>query len=69
MMAYSPRSKLGTLLPDFPDIKDLKLPPNIPEDKVSTFLLLKQRVDIGDPLYPLCSFLALLRMRINVHRN
>ena len=37
MMAYSPRSKLGTLLPDFPDIKDLKLPPNIPEDKVCRY--------------------------------
>lgn len=34
IVAYSPRSKLGTLLPDFPDIKDLKLPEEIPEDKV-----------------------------------
>lgn len=34
IVAYSPRSKLGTLLPDFPDIKDLKLPEDIPEDKV-----------------------------------
>jgi hypothetical protein len=34
IIAYSPRSKLGTLLPDFPDIKDIKLPPNVAEDKV-----------------------------------
>ncbi|CAI9722908.1 transcription factor RFX4-like [Octopus vulgaris] len=40
IMAFSPRSKLGTLLPDFPDIKDLKLPPNVPEDKVLTFLMM-----------------------------
>lgn len=34
IVAYSPRSKLGTLLPDFPDIKDIKLPDDVPEDKV-----------------------------------
>ncbi|XP_060572521.1 transcription factor RFX4-like [Ruditapes philippinarum] len=40
IIAYSPRSKLGTLLPDFPDIKDIKLPPNVAEDKVLTFLMM-----------------------------
>nr|XP_022346143.1 transcription factor RFX4-like isoform X1 [Crassostrea virginica] len=40
IVAYSPRSKLGTLLPDFPDIKDLKLPEDIPEDKVLTFIMM-----------------------------
>ncbi|XP_046343090.1 transcription factor RFX4-like isoform X1 [Haliotis rufescens] len=40
MVAYSPRSKLGTLLPDFPDIKDVKIPPNIDESKVVTFLMM-----------------------------
>ncbi|XP_022099522.1 transcription factor RFX4-like isoform X2 [Acanthaster planci] len=39
-VAYSPRSKLGTLLPAFPDIKDLQLPSNISEGKVSTFLMM-----------------------------
>ncbi|XP_062581196.1 transcription factor RFX4-like [Saccostrea cucullata] len=40
IVAYSPRSKLGTLLPDFPDIKDIKLPDTVPEDKVVTFLMM-----------------------------
>ncbi|XP_052715851.1 transcription factor RFX4-like isoform X2 [Crassostrea angulata] len=40
IVAYSPRSKLGTLLPDFPDIKDIKLPDDVPEDKVLTFMMM-----------------------------
>ncbi|CAC5390482.1 RFX4 [Mytilus coruscus] len=40
IVAYSPRSKLGTLLPEFPDIKEIKLPPNIQEDKVITFMMM-----------------------------
>ncbi|KAG7279007.1 hypothetical protein CRUP_001948 [Coryphaenoides rupestris] len=39
-VAYSPRSKLGTLLPDFPNVKDLNLPASLPEDKVSTFIMM-----------------------------
>nr|KAG5685937.1 hypothetical protein BaRGS_028663 [Batillaria attramentaria] len=39
MVAYSPRSKLGTLLPEFPDIKDIKIPPGVEEGKVQNFLL------------------------------
>ncbi|CAL8356974.1 unnamed protein product [Lota lota] len=39
-VAYSPRSKLGTLLPDFPNVKDLNLPTSLPEDKVSTFIMM-----------------------------
>ena len=35
MVAYSPRSKLGTLLPEFPNVRELKLPSNVPEEKVS----------------------------------
>jgi len=35
-VAYSPRSKLGTLLPEFPNVKDLNLPASLPEEKVST---------------------------------
>lgn len=34
-VAYSPRSKLGTLLPDFPNVKDLNLPASLPEEKVN----------------------------------
>ena len=34
MVGYSPRSKLGTLLPDFPDIKDVKVPEGVEEGKV-----------------------------------
>ena len=34
-VAYSPRSKLGTLLPEFPNVKDLNLPASLPEEKVS----------------------------------
>ncbi|XP_078663216.1 transcription factor RFX4-like isoform X3 [Branchiostoma floridae x Branchiostoma belcheri] len=39
-VAYSPRSKLGTLLPEFPDVKDLNLPRSIPKEKVSTFIMM-----------------------------
>ncbi|TNN40091.1 Transcription factor RFX4 [Liparis tanakae] len=38
-VAYSPRSKLGTLLPEFPNVKDLNLPASLPEDRVQSFLL------------------------------
>ena len=34
MVSYSPRSKLGTLLPEFPNLKDFKLPPDVTIDKV-----------------------------------
>ncbi|XP_076438662.1 regulatory factor X 4-like isoform X2 [Babylonia areolata] len=40
LVAYSPRSKLGTLLPEFPDIKDIKVPPGVEEAKVLTFLMM-----------------------------
>ncbi|XP_060778910.1 transcription factor RFX4 isoform X2 [Neoarius graeffei] len=39
-VAYSPRSKLGTLLPEFPNVKDLNLPAILPEQKVSTFIMM-----------------------------
>ncbi|XP_061085549.1 transcription factor RFX4 [Conger conger] len=39
-VAYSPRSKLGTLLPEFPNVKDLNLPPSLSEEKVSTFIMM-----------------------------
>ncbi|XP_078715307.1 transcription factor RFX4 [Lampetra fluviatilis] len=39
-VAYSPRSKLGTLLPDFPSVKELTLPTGIPAEKVSTFIMM-----------------------------
>uniref|UniRef100_A0AAY4BQQ3 RFX-type winged-helix domain-containing protein n=1 Tax=Denticeps clupeoides TaxID=299321 RepID=A0AAY4BQQ3_9TELE len=39
-VAYSPRSKLGTLLPDFPNVKDLNLPAGLPEEKVATFIMM-----------------------------
>ncbi|XP_077601102.1 transcription factor RFX4 isoform X1 [Stigmatopora nigra] len=39
-VAYSPRSKLGTLLPEFPNVKDLHLPANLPEERVSTFIMM-----------------------------
>ncbi|KAM4037701.1 transcription factor RFX4 isoform 2-T2 [Anomaloglossus baeobatrachus] len=39
-VAYSPRSKLGTLLPEFPNVKDLNLPASIPEEKISTFIMM-----------------------------
>ncbi|XP_041372844.1 transcription factor RFX4-like [Gigantopelta aegis] len=38
--AYSPRSKLGTLLPDFPEIQDIKIPSGVDEGKVITFLMM-----------------------------
>lgn len=34
-VAYSPRSKLGTLLPEFPNVKDLNLPTSLPEERVN----------------------------------
>lgn len=34
-VAYSPRSKLGTLLPEFPNVKDLNLPANLSEERVN----------------------------------
>lgn len=37
-VAYSPRSKLGTLLPEFPNVKDLNLPASLPEEKVNRTL-------------------------------
>ncbi|KAK7880742.1 hypothetical protein WMY93_032618, partial [Mugilogobius chulae] len=39
-VAYSPRSKLGTLLPEFPNVKDLNLPASLPEERVSTFIMM-----------------------------
>ncbi|KAM4747405.1 transcription factor RFX4 isoform 1-T1 [Rhinophrynus dorsalis] len=39
-VAYSPRSKLGTLLPEFPNVKDLNLPASLPEEKISTFIMM-----------------------------
>ncbi|KAE8613781.1 hypothetical protein XENTR_v10007868 [Xenopus tropicalis] len=39
-VAYSPRSKLGTLLPEFPNVKDLNLPSSLPEEKISTFIMM-----------------------------
>lgn len=35
-VAYSPRSKLGTLLPEFPNVKDLNLPASLPEERVNS---------------------------------
>lgn len=37
-VAYSPRSKLGTLLPEFPNVKDLNLPASLPEERVNRSL-------------------------------
>lgn len=48
-VAYSPRSKLGTLLPEFPNVKDLNLPSNIPEEKVAI------EPDLFPRVSPLCS--------------
>lgn len=54
-VAYSPRSKLGTLLPEFPNVKDLNLPASLPEERVnSTFKSLSLQ------LSPTPSFLHLL---------
>ncbi|XP_071796091.1 regulatory factor X 4-like isoform X2 [Asterias amurensis] len=39
-VAYSPRSKLGTLLPAFPEMKDIRLPEHLSETRVSTFLMM-----------------------------
>lgn len=49
-VAYSPRSKLGTLLPEFPNVKDLNLPASLPEERVnSTF----KSPSLPPPLPPL----------------
>ncbi|GFR89756.1 regulatory factor X, 4 [Elysia marginata] len=40
VVSYSPRSKLGTLLPDFPDISQIVLPEGVEETKVVTFLMM-----------------------------
>lgn len=40
IVTYSPRSKLGTLLPEFPSVKDLDLPSDVTEDNVNTFLMM-----------------------------
>jgi len=37
---YSPRSKMGTLLPEFPSIEDLKLPADIETEKLLTFIMM-----------------------------
>lgn len=36
--SYSPRSKIGTLLPDFPNVRDLKLPDDVDAEKVGFHL-------------------------------
>ncbi|XP_067928251.1 regulatory factor X 4-like isoform X2 [Watersipora subatra] len=40
VQAYSPRSKIGTLLPEFPDIEELKLPKDIEAEKLLTFIMM-----------------------------
>ncbi|GFO26630.1 transcription factor rfx4 [Plakobranchus ocellatus] len=40
VVAYSPRSKLGTLLPEFPDVRQVVLPEGVEESKVVTFLMM-----------------------------
>ncbi|ELU02782.1 hypothetical protein CAPTEDRAFT_183181 [Capitella teleta] len=40
MVSYPPRSKVGTLLPEFPSVKDLELPSNVSEENVCTFLVM-----------------------------
>ena len=35
---YTPNSKCGTLLPEFPSLKDLPTPPTFPIDKLETFM-------------------------------
>ncbi|XP_023220771.1 transcription factor RFX4-like, partial [Centruroides sculpturatus] len=37
---YSPRSRLGTVLPDFPTVKELNLPSSIDVEKITTFLMM-----------------------------
>ncbi len=52
-VAYSPRSKLGTLLPDFPNVKDLNLPASLPEEKVNRSLKpLTANLQLQPPLPP-----------------
>lgn len=56
-VAYSPRSKLGTLLPEFPNVKDLNLPASLPEERVNrTF---KSPSLLPTPPFPLHSSLHL----------
>ncbi|KAL0610891.1 Transcription factor RFX4 [Plecturocebus cupreus] len=43
-VAYSPRSKLGTLLPEFPNVKDLNLPASLPEEKNIWGKLLEKQI-------------------------
>jgi len=38
IVSYSPRTKLGTLLPEFPSVSDVKLPQNIPSVKVNIYV-------------------------------
>ncbi|XP_064650978.1 regulatory factor X 4-like [Lineus longissimus] len=40
LLTYSPRMKLGTLLPEFPQLSDIKLPASVSEEKVSTFVMM-----------------------------
>ena len=49
-VAYSPRSKLGTLLPAFPEMKDIRLPEHLSEIKVSSIFI--------NNLKPVVSFAA-----------
>ncbi|GIX89404.1 transcription factor RFX4 [Caerostris extrusa] len=37
---YQPRVRTGTVLPEFPSIKDLNLPPTVDIDKMGTFLMM-----------------------------
>ncbi|XP_074653553.1 transcription factor RFX4-like [Tubulanus polymorphus] len=39
-ITYNPRSKLGTLLPEFPSVNETHLPLGLAQDKVSTFLMM-----------------------------
>ncbi|CAH1796789.1 unnamed protein product [Owenia fusiformis] len=39
-VSYSPRSKLGTILPDFPSLDEVKLPLSVSREKVTTFLMM-----------------------------
>lgn len=52
-VAYSPRSKLGTLLPEFPNVKDLNLPASLPEERVNrTFKSLSLQLPPPPPSLP-----------------
>ncbi|CAL1281618.1 unnamed protein product [Larinioides sclopetarius] len=37
---YATRARTGTVLPEFPSVKDLHLPPTVDVDKMSTFLMM-----------------------------